>query len=62
MARESSETLLLLGIGLPVGLSDTIIVNSGSGGKEDSIDLEVASIESNAVLKRKIGLSFSVKE
>ena len=62
MARESSETLLLLGIGLPVGLSDTIIGNSGSGGKENSIDLEVASIESNEVLKRKIGLSFSVKE
>ena len=62
MARKSSETLLLLGIGLPVGLSDTIIGESGSKGKEDSIDLEVASIESNEVLKRKIGLSFSVKE
>ena len=61
VARESSETLLMLGIGLPVGLADTVI-GSSSGGREDQIDLDLATVESNEVLKRNIGLQFNVKD
>ena len=60
VARVSAESLLLLGIGLPVGLSDTQIGTSGRN-REEQIDLEVAAIESNEVLKRNIGLDFNVK-
>ena len=60
VARVSAESLLLLGIGLPVGLSDTLI-GAACRNREDSIDLEVAVFESNEVLKRNIGLDFNVK-
>ena len=58
-ARVSAESLLLLGIGLPVGLSTTGA--AGSRNREESIDLDLAAQMSNEVLKRNIGLDFNVK-
>ena len=50
----------MLGIGLPVGVSATQI-GASCRDREDQIDLEIATLESNQVLKRNIGLDFNVK-
>ena len=58
LARLSAENLLLLGLGLPASFTE---IPNRIVDQEDVIDLDPIVLDSNSLLKLKIGLTFNVK-
>ena len=59
VARKAAEGLLFLGLALPVGVDDCQPQDAENG---SCIDLDSAVIDSNELLKRKIGFQFNVRK
>ena len=59
MTRQAAEELLLLGLALPVGANDCQPQDTENG---SCINLDLAVLDSNELLKRKIGFVFNVRK